>query len=460
MYTIEGMKFVKIVASGENQSCYYFSVIQALISLEQIKKDALKNKEHPYKYLSKKVRDFRLECAKWIVAPGATIELLDAHPRNKVDVLLQITRSPDVVEIKPIKTLFRVVTPEYQVDTDFSNTLLQHLENNSPSSKVNSFLSPYIWSNSLALTLENLKQVYSEDLLTLEDSRNNIVEVALAMGFAEHNNRAALSYIKTVERSAMVIEKEFVGLNVKEVKLATKLWSYSQLGVRPELRLVDPDFEKIADTVESYIKARIKLLIKFRTELGQSREYGNYPVASLAHCHPWTLITQSINPVTQKRYTSSEVEALKTTDLRKYLTSNSEILALPPNINLFTAGRGIFISKIDAMLNTDTGKYTFTSFLQQIAGLKPGDSDASENNIMALMPYIIKTNIYIVDFSAGKLKVVNLYMCDDGSAQNIIINHSNNHFDTIALVEETKQVTLFNSNHPLIVKLATMAHHN
>lgn len=179
------------------------------------------------------------------------------------------------------------------------------------------------------------------------------------------------------------------------------------------------------------------------------------------------MITKFINPKTNIEYTRKEVDDIFNTDprlqlrgrQREKLIASPELLELPLNANIFTAGSGIMIDKLNTLLNDGT---KLSTFLSTIGGNGRVISDAGENDIISFTPYIFDVDLYIVKCTNVGIIPERVYIhggsipCRPSIVVNRTGGNNSGHFETVGVIHDIdKSVikTCFEPNHPLILHI-------
>ncbi|CAH6418677.1 Hypothetical protein POVN_LOCUS396 [uncultured virus] len=163
------------------------------------------------------------------------------------------------------------------------------------------------------------------------------------------------------------------------------------------------------------------------------------------------LLQRSIFPgVTPHFFTTEEINALLTRDLRVGKIDDAQVLALPININYFMVNDGLRITKYnESHLQGRESAYTveypyqLSVLLQYILPRwDPKDRrivrrDAGLTDVVPIMPYILGVNIYIVEVYGDRIHVHSEYPGEPiPDAPSIVINWTGNHFEPIGTADE------------------------
>lgn len=236
------------------------------------------------------------------------------------------------------------------------------------------------------------------------------------------------------------------------------------------------DFIKYA---RGYVEGRRKMIDFIRTVLVDPSTIKNnrYPMAdrkrikSLGFAALLELLENSINDSTGLYYTKDQISTILNRDTRIGYIKDPEILALPITLNYFIINDGINIynheDTNDNNIPTFQLKYLLPRILPTIdsSGNVISRHDAGEDDIIAMMPFIVNVDIYLVYLFGDHMRVYQSFKsssaedCEKVEKRPSIVIHSvggprGGHFEVIGMADDDGIVkTVFEPNHPFIIAI-------
>ena len=187
------------------------------------------------------------------------------------------------------------------------------------------------------------------------------------------------------------------------------------------------------------------------------------------------VLRQSINGTTGLYYTDEEINTMLDRDTRIGIIKDEETLSLPININYFLLNEGHNIYRFDDVDDHGTPTFQLKNLLQVV--LPKTDSqgrvihrrDAGEDDIIAMMPFILGIDIYLVQLYNNHIRVYRTFFNspEDSGVHNspsVVINTTGGHFEIVGTYEvlpnEAGQTenrhaikTIFEPTHPFIMAI-------